>query len=433
MNSVRRVIRKGVTLNTVYTEKFKTNYFSVNFVFPLVPEEVPYYSLFSQILRRGTRRYPSVAEMSRRLEELYASEVSCRTGLFGENEVFTVSADMLRNRCLDEKMDLTAEVIDYVAEVLSHPLLSEYGKNFREDIIEAEVRHLRDIIRAKINNKTAYAADRCRSLMCEGEPYAADAVGTEEALDALNLSAAYRYYQRLFREARIEIFFVGDESPERVEALLQPILSLFPERETALVLPETVKAPAAPRDFEEIADTVQSKLCMGFRVTRDAFVDERTLSSMFLSVFSASPVSKLFIHVREEKSLCYYCNMRIEFLKGVGFVNAGISADKKDETVSAVMEQLSEMQKGNITDEELFAARSFLMSSLSYTEDSAEAIEGFLLKNALLEKPDVDIEAMKAHLDKITKDEIARMARNVVLDTVYLLKANGKEECDGEA
>ena len=188
-----------------------------------------------------------------------------------------------------------------------------------------------------------------------------------------------------------------------------------------------------PREFVEVADTVQSKLCMGFRVTRDSFMDERTLSSMFLSVFSASPVSKLFIHVREEKSLCYYCNMRIEYLKGVGFVNAGISADKKDETVSAVMEQLSEMQKGNITDEELFAARSFLQSSLRYIEDSAEAMESYLMKNILLDKPNEDADAMKAHIDGITKEEIARIARCVVLDTVYLLKASGKGDEADEA
>lgn len=422
MNSNRKELKKGVALNTVFTEKFKTNVFSVNLIFPFIPENNSYYALIVQMLRQGCRKYPSVAALAGKLDELYASDLAFSMSTMGESQVFTISADFLRNRCLDEQMDLFKEVLDCLFDVLSAPLLDEDGKNFREDIIESETRHLTDIIRAKFNNKTLYAMDRCRALMCEGEPSAVSGNGTEEMLSKIDPSRLYAMYKELFLKSRVEMFFVGDESSDRVESLVQPLLALFSATPNEILIPEKISAPKNVREFTEPADTVQSKLCMGFRLTRDGFSDESILSKVFLAVFSASPVSKLFIHVREEKSLCYYCNMQMEYWKGIGFVNAGIAKEKKEETVSAVLEQLELMKNGSVTEEELLAAKTFYIASLRYVEDAPKGIEAYLLKKIILgEKADIGEDTRL--VNAITVEDIARFAKTVCLDSVYLLEA----------
>lgn len=429
MDSIRKELKKGVTLNTVFTEKFKTNTLSVNFVFPFLPENNSYYALIVQILKQGCRKYPSVAALAGRLDTLYASDIAFSLSTVGESQVLTVSADFLRNRCLDEPMDLFKEIVDCLFEMLRYPLLDEDGRNFRPDIIESEKRHLRDMIRAKFNNKTVYAMDRCRALMCKGEPSAVNGNGTEEMLSKIDISRLYEMYKEIFKKSRMELFFVGDEKHERVEELVSPLLSLFSANSECVRIPEQIKKPNMVREFNESADTVQSKLCMGFRLARNGFVDESVLSKIFLAVFSASPVSKLFIHVREEKSLCYYCNMQMEYFKGIGFVNAGIAKEKKEETVSAVLEQLECMKNGSITEDELLAAKTFYISTLGYVEDSPKGIEAFLLKGILLGK-DASIEEDTRLANAVTVSDLIRFAKDVHLDTVYLLEASKGENSD---
>lgn len=431
MDSIRKELKKGIALNTVFTEKFKTNTLSLNFIFPFLPENNSYYALIVQMLKQGCRKYPSVAALAGRLDELYASDLAFSLSTLGENQILTVSADFLRNRCLDEPLDLFKEMVDCLYEVISSPLLDESGQNFREDIIESETRHLRDMIRAKFNNKTVYAMDRCRALMCKGEPSAVNGNGTEEMLSKIDPSRLYAMYKELFVKSRVEIFFVGDENSERVEGLVQPLLTLFNATPDRVVIPAVVLKPETVREFSESADTVQSKLCMGFRLVRSSFSDESVLSKIFLAVFSASPVSKLFVHVREEKSLCYYCNMQMEYFKGLGFVNAGISKDKKDETVSAVLEQLECMKNGSITEDELLAAKTFYISTLRYVEDSPKGIEAFLLKGIILGKA-ASIEEDVRLASAVTVEDVTRFARDVHLDTVYLLEAS-KGGSDDEA
>ena len=87
MNSIRKELKKGVSLNTVFTEKFKTNTLSVNFIFPFLPENNSYYALIVQLLKQGCRKYPSVAALAGRLDELYASDLAFSISTLGQNQI----------------------------------------------------------------------------------------------------------------------------------------------------------------------------------------------------------------------------------------------------------------------------------------------------------------------------------------------------------
>ena len=121
--------------------------------------------------------------------------------------------------------------------------------------------------------------------------------------------------------------------------------------------------------------------------------------------------------------------MQMEYFKGIGFVNAGISKDKKEETVSAVLEQLECMKNGAITDDELSAAKTFYISTLRYVEDSPKGIEAFLLKGIILGN-DISIEENARLAKAVTVEDVMRFAKNVHLDTVYLLEASKRGDDD---
>ncbi len=421
---IRKEVCPGIALTMVNTEKFKENRLALHFILPLVPEEVQYYAVLSKILKHGSRAYPSMSAFARQLETLYASNISCETAVRGETEIFTVSLSMLRNRCTGGDMDLTVEGTKLLTGLLSEPLLNRDGTGFDEKNVAMEKANFLTQIRSIVNNKALYAMARCREEMCKGEPYATGALGTEEMFRTFDDAKLLPYFKKLLHASRVEAVFIGDEPEDRISALCQPLFTFLGARQVPDLSCRVVRTVKEVKHITESADTVQGKLSVGFRtgvVTADPI---SYAYPMFSTVLSASPVSKFFMNVREKRSLCYYCSMSVDREKGVAFVNAGIANDKKEETVSAVLEEIEAMKKGEITDEEMRFARSFLIDNYRSVTDSLESMDVFCLGN-ILRNEEKSVDDYIDDVNKTTKEDLMKIADGMLLDTVYFLRGSG--------
>ena len=90
-------IAKGVNINFVKTEKFKTNYISINFISPLSKDFAHLNSMLPLVLMRGTKNYPSQKEINKRLQLLYSGDIVARNSNFGEYHIFGFKANILNN------------------------------------------------------------------------------------------------------------------------------------------------------------------------------------------------------------------------------------------------------------------------------------------------------------------------------------------------
>ncbi len=421
----------GIGLHSIFTEKFKTNRISVNFVFPFIPEDAPYYAILPELWKHGCRLYPSTQALARRLEELYAASLDVRIRRFGDTEVLSMSLEVLRNRYTEKNEDLLSEAVALLHEMLANPLTDDSGKNFPASILKREKDNLLTLSRSYYNNKIRYAQDRCRSILCEGEAYAVPDEGREEDIAGMELSRVYGFYQRLIAEAAVEIFFIGDENEETLRPRLLPLLAFLGERAPKKKTKEAMPKLREARDIIEEDDTVQAKLCMGYRILELTEEDNRFLP-MFNAVLSGSPVSKFFKNVREKKSLCYYCSCSLRKLghHAVAFVNSGIQSEKKDDAVAAIEEQFELIRQGDISESEMEYARKCLIDAYTALSDTASAIEGFCLV-FIIENREDTIDMIIENTKKATKKDLSRIAEKCFLDTVFLLKPKaGTEESE---
>ena len=69
-------LSEGLTLHFIENDKFKSNYFSVQFSAPITREEASLSSLLPKVLMRGCSDYPTMTDISYRLDDLYAA-VGC--------------------------------------------------------------------------------------------------------------------------------------------------------------------------------------------------------------------------------------------------------------------------------------------------------------------------------------------------------------------
>ena len=139
------------------------------------------------------------------------------------------------------------------------------------------------------------------------------------------------------------------------------------------------------------------------------------------TILGAGMTSKLFMQVRERMSLCYDIGSGFHGSKGIMTVAAGIEFEKKQIVQDEILHQLREICDGNITADELTAAKEALLSNLRATHDSPGAIEGYYASAAISGIGMTPAEFMEAIM-AVTPRQVSRAAKTLSLQTVYFLK-----------
>ena len=421
----RRELFPGVWLRAVHTNKFKSSYLSVTLLVPLDRRTAGANALIPEVLRRGTAIHPDMESLSAALDELYGGAIEPVVRKKGESQCVGFAASFL-----DDAYALKGEkILEPAADLLGEVLLKPYTEKgvFSSGYTDGEKANLIDRIRAQINDKRTYAVRRLTREMCKYEAFGADKLGDEESVSNLTPESLWEQYQKLLREARVEVYFCGSADPDRVAGALRSALSALPVNEDRVDPVCDVRVTAGPEPIvvEETMDVTQGKLALGFR-TGGLTCWEEEYPALYLAtaVFGGTTLSKLFMNVREKLSLCYYASATLERMKGLVLVSSGIEFDKYETARNEILAQLEAVKRGEIEDWELEGSRRTLISACMTTLDEQSRQEEFWLGQAaagLEESP----EEFAARLEAVTREQVAVAAQKWELDTVYLLK--GKE------
>ena len=185
----------GVRLHAMQTDKFKTACFSVNFLRPHSARDAALDALLPSVLLRGTERYPDIRSISMRLDDLYGATFGTLVRLKGEVKTTGFYADFIEDGFLPAGEGVFAPVLEFLKEVLYHPLLG--NGCFTAANVEGEKQNLINAIESSLNDKRTYAALRLRALMCEGEAYAVPRLGELEDVEQITVVDPYTVSFRL--------------------------------------------------------------------------------------------------------------------------------------------------------------------------------------------------------------------------------------------
>ena len=418
MKLCRSALCDGVGLNTVRTDRFKTAHLTVNLFVPLRKETASAYSLLTDVLMRGTEQHPTMRDLNRRQDELYSLGLGAYVQKKGEAQLVTFELTCIDDAYAFDGLHVLEEGMKLLRELIFCPC-TEDGI-FRETYVEQEKKNLADDIRSRIDNKASYARRRCIEIMCEGEPYAVDHGGDIAEIEKLNAASLWGIYRSLLASARVEIFYIGKKAEEEVAELCKRYLP-FSARDAVFPTTAQGSAHAEPRRVTEQMRISQCKLSVGFRAPYTLQTGNFAKMSLFNEVFGGSPSSRLFLNVREKKSLCYYCSSGPDGLKGLLMVNSGIEQKNKQAALDAILEQLDDLRAGKLTVEELETARRSLRNGYREITDSPSSVCSWYLGRISAGRTDSPEEMAKS-LDEVTVADVVKVANDLTLDTVYYLE-----------
>lgn len=427
MSQMKRLeIYPGVWLRAIHTEKFKSAYLSLTLMAPLKQETAAENALIPFVLRRGTQIHPDMEKLSAALDELYGGAVEPVVRKKGETQCVGFVASFL-----DDAYTLEGEpILDGAAALLGELLINPCTQDgvFSSEYTEGEKNNLLDRIRGQINDKRTYANLQLTRRMCREEAFGVDKLGDESSIKAITPASLWQRYQSLLSDSAIEVYYCGSAAPERVEAALRSALAGLPVNQERR-MPECqvrLHAEAQPRVEVESLDVTQGKLALGFRTGGvTCWEEDYPALVMCNAVFGGTALSKLFLNVREKRSLCYYASSMLEKMKGLMLVSSGIEFDKYETARDEILAQLEAVRQGEIEDWELEGARRTLIGGHLATLDDQGRQEEFWLGQSVAGL-DTSIEELCRQFESITREQVAQAARKLELDTIYFLK--GKED-----
>lgn len=188
---------------------------------------------------------------------------------------------------------------------------------------------------------------------------------------------------------------------------------------------QVVNSPTGPvRRFQDAMDVGQGKLILGFR-TGGSFRSQESIARglLFNAIYGGTTTSKLFLHVREKLSLCYFANSSLAQNKGILQVYSGVEFANFQKAEEEILPSW-QPAKGKISQEEWEAARRSVMGSLRTTLDAQGRLEEYWL-NRFVSGTDFPPEVLAEEVDRVTLDQVVETAQKIQLDSIYTLR--GKE------
>jgi len=412
--------KERFNLHYLSTDKFKTNLIQLYFMLPLSNnKEAAMNALIPAVLKRGSEDYPNQRELKTELEGLYGSKTNFNILKRGENQILRFSLEMVNEKFLPHKTNLTQKAFDLLNEIIFNPVLED--GQFKQKYFEQEKENLKNNIKALINDKYSYAVENCIKKMCSSEKYSIYKLGDIDSLSEFSSRELYEHYKKLISEAQRSLFLVGNFKRNFVEN----IFDNTPLSAGEDIYDQDTEFIYEDKDldfYEESLAVNQAKLTLGYRTGITRKMEDYYALVVFNSLLGGSTHSKLFQEVREKRSLAYYVNSSIESTKGLMFVNSGINAENSDKVIELVNSQIQSLVAGDFSEDEFNRSKKSIINSLKQDFDSSNALAAHFLLTLINDQPE-SISATIEGIEDVRKEDVMAAAAKLKADTAYLLKS----------
>lgn len=407
-----------ISVHFMPTTKYKTNFISVYLRQPLREETHTQAALLPFVLKRGSVHHPTAKSIERALNDLYGATLSADVFKRGEEQVIAFRLQLANEKFLSDKEPLFEKGIRLLSEILSQPRLEDgrfYPRHveLEKDLLNRKLSQIKD-------DKIRYASKRCVEEMFKDEPYRLFAYGSPDQIPHISAQSLYTYFQDVIRRCPIDLFVVGDLPQEKVWDLIAQTFAWPRQQMEKTWYTSPGQHVDQVRQVVEKTKISQGKLNIGCR-TFTVYKDDDYVSLLvFNGLFGGFAHSKLFRHVREKESLAYYISSSIESHKGFMMIMSGIDFNNYAKTIDIIQDQLKQVQRGEVTDEELDQTKAMLINQIKEDNDQPfHLMERYY--HGIIGGRKRHLNQLIEEIKRVSKEDVVQVAEKIELDTIYFL------------
>ncbi len=408
-------------LHMIKIDTFKTIKVRVCFRRPIKKDEITMRNILCNMLVQSCSKYKTKRQLSIKSQDLYASTISSNNARLGNYINTEIDLTVLHDQYTEEGN--FKQALEFLKDIIYNPNVEDL--KFDEQSLEIVKTNAKIALEGIKEDSNLYSVVRLLEIMDKDSPISYRSMGYLEDLEKINSSNLYTYYKNMLEKDLMDIFVIGNIDVLEIEELIKENFEVKTfKKQRAKYLLEEKKGRIRKKMAIEKEENNQSKLAIGCRVMDLSEYERNYPLTLYNIILGAGDDSKFFKEVREANSLCYYIYSVPNKLDHILIIRAGIDKENIKKTVSVIEQQMTAMKKGKFSEDDIKTAKEYFQTALDNIMESQSSIIDAYYMMELLGID--DIEKRRKKMNKVTMEEIIKVAKKVKIDTIYCLEGISK-------
>lgn len=307
---------------------------------------------------------------------------------------------------------------DVISSMIKESLLSSDEIEREKGVIVEELRMLRD-------NPSRHVWDLYEKLQFGDTPLGWDLGGEEDIIKTFKREDFTEYMDSLYSPKNMVLAYAG-KLPQNLEQIVAKYFLTLPKRKTGKPMPYKAQKQSRARVSIFYKKTDQANLVLGVEAY-SRYHPKRYAATVLGSILGEGMSSRLFIQVRERRGLAYHVGGGPNFYTDTGTfaVYGGLKLEKVYEGLEVILAELERIVQEKVTDDELKKAREMIRGRLAIREESTNFLAEYFATDFVLDRKVETFEQFLENIDKVTKQDLQRIAGELFKTGKYNLQVIG--------
>ncbi len=280
--------------------------------------------------------------------------------------------------------------------------------------IEKEKGVIIEEINMRFDHPTSHVQVLWNKLLYGDQPAGWDIAGTKESITKINRQKLLGFLNNQYVASNSIVSIAGKIKNSQVidkvkKYFLRIKTSQFPKK------PKVFEKQTKPECLLHERKTDQTHLCLGVRTFINLFHRQRYSQEILGIILGGMMSSRLFIKIRERLGIAYYISTAVSADADTGFLvtQAGVDNNKVELSISAILKEYKEISQRKVPKKELQKAKDCLKGKMALILETSDARASFYGLQELLEKKILTPAKIYQRIDKVTQDDILKVAKDI--------------------
>lgn len=345
------------------------------------------------MLFEGTKRLPTSKDVAQYLES-----VGGKSSAWTDKEYVSYYAKVPK-----QHLDIA---FSYLSDILFNSLLEKNAIEKEKGIVMEELR------RSKDNPESDIWDLWFEWIWGEDQSLGRSTLGDEVSIQNITKKKLQNYMNMFYHPSNMVIAVAGNFSPKKTEKYALKYFGKAQAKST----PTFKKLQFMPKKIHAKifqSDAKQAKLMLGF-VTDISYYDKDRFPMQFITgILSGGVSSRLFHKLVYELGIAYSAWAQVWPFKDTGlfYIGGGFAQQNLEKAIKTILEELDKLKKHRVTDREIKEAKEKDKAGLYFYLETPDAVANLYSTQQITEKRIMTPEEISEKIDKVTDEDIQRVAR----------------------
>jgi predicted Zn-dependent peptidase len=240
-----------------------------------------------------------------------------------------------------------------------------------------------------------------------------DVIGEKETIQSFARKDFLQYIRRFYTSNDTVVCVAGKIEEKKIKAQVQKYFAKMAQGKKAEIkkVAEKQTQPAVKIKFKK---TDQTHLVLGVRAYAENHPD-RFAMALLATILGGNMSSRLFTEVRERRGLAYYIKTGIEAFADCGYLasHAGVEHTNLEKTIAVILAEYKKMAQNKVAEKELQKAKDYIKGKSLMGLEASDEVAMFFIDQEVRKRKILKIEEILARIDKVTADDILRVAQDI--------------------